>query len=181
MFRVPIDFNDEELDAYQTIMTRIAGEAYLSRVAYFGLIAMGAIVALGSAGLLFAAGAISEETGAVLTALVFGAFWLGAWGPSIATWLLDPKIRDEATQRVRREMRNSVLTVGGRRLAITGDGWRGVFEPGALRAVTTEGGLILLWRPPDLDPYPLAIPTRCLTPAQQAELAAFPLPRQEQP
>lgn len=178
MFRVPLDLDDDEFDAYQAIVDRIAGESSLSYRAYLGLVTTGCVVALACAALLFAAGAVTQGGGAVLSALVFGAFWLGAWGPSIWSWLLGPRARSEAQERARRGLRDAVLIVGARRLAMGGDGWRAVLERRAVHAVTSEGVLTLVWRQPDLDPYPFAaIPTCRLAPAQQAELAAFPASR----
>lgn len=177
MFRVSLELEDDELDAYRAIGERI-GASTLTQGGYGGLLVMGSLASLACAALLFGTGAVSRGAGGAIAALVFGAYWLGAWAPSIWARLVGSRRLSNDRDQLRRALRGAVLIVGARRLAMVGEGWRTVLERGAVHAVTQEGDLTLIWRAPDIDIYPFAVvPTRRLTSAQQAEFAAFPAPR----
>lgn len=176
VFRVSLELGDDELDAYQAIVDRIASTS-LSPRANSGLIAMGCVAAFLCAGLMFLTGAVGQAGGAAIAALAFGAYWLGAWAPFIWAALAGSNASAER-DKTRRGLRGTTLILGSRRLAMVSEGWRSTLERRAVHAITTEGALTLIWLSPETNTYPFAaVATRRLTPTQRAELAAFPLPR----
>jgi hypothetical protein len=156
---------EAEARAYQKTWQRQQGAtAGQGGTFAFAVIAIGIVVGLLAGLIAVALGAVDNSVGGLVTVLAFVAYWCGAWAVSGLAHRANRRPLRQQMDRLRRE----------RWLVIAGDGITVAAGPGtvrwswsAVRAVTEEAGLILIW----LEASPIPIPRREL--ADPAALLAF--------
>jgi hypothetical protein len=158
---IEADYSDDELAAYLRIVDRQYRRG--GDLPAWGVYATGFLVALIGAFAAFGAGATPGRSVDVVAVLILAGFFVGLWSPSIWYWRRRRKL-------MRQRARKATILVTANGLFVRRPGARGLYSRRAIASVTLEGGLLVVWM---RDGRPLAIPSRLLTPAQKARLAAL--------
>ncbi|QCI67322.1 hypothetical protein [Phreatobacter stygius] len=170
-FRIDLDYADDELAAVEAVMAR-RQQALLKRDPWdpWAIIIMGCIVAFATAILAMWLGVGRRGQGAIIAALAFVAFWIGASSPGLIARRQAARLRAAERADFRAEWAGTTLAVDARGISLQRPDAQGFYAASAFRSATREGGLVLLW------PHagaPLAIPARLMSTGQQARLMAI--------
>lgn len=171
-FRIELDYTEAELAAYQHVIARATLPAPPGFVTG-AVVATGFLVAVPSAWLAYRAGALRDGGEVIVTALLFIAFSIGVWAPSLWAWRFHRRQARAQRDLLRRTCQGAVCRVSGRGIALRRSGARILYPRSTIGAVTVELSLMLVWPAPEIDPVPvLAVPLRLLNPAQREALSA---------
>ncbi|WP_126115068.1 MULTISPECIES: hypothetical protein [unclassified Bosea (in: a-proteobacteria)] len=171
-FEIRLDYSAEEFAQYQTIDAgrRQALVKPSPLESWPALISLGCAVALLAAGLAVAGGASDLRAGGTIAALVFAAFWLGLWAPSLAARASAADREQAAFDDFMAEWRDCRVLVTQAGLWTRSHAMRGFMPFSAIRSATVAHGLLSLW--PEAG-APISLPLRLLNPDQQARLVAL--------
>jgi hypothetical protein len=167
-FRIKFAYTKAELIAYQDIVARRRRTE--ARVATGGLIVTGFAVGLIAAWLAAETRIVRPGDGALVAVLVFAGFWLGTWSPTIWSWQSMRRARQQRQDDLRGRMEGATMLVGPGGIFTRGAGVLGFRSRSAIKSVTREKDLLLLWTSTDTA---VVIPARLLQPAQMEMVLSF--------
>ena len=164
-FDLTLALTEAEARAYQQAWQRQQGAtAGQGSTFTFAVIAIGIVVGLLAGLIAVALGAVGNSIGGLVVVLAFLAYWCGAWAVAGFAHRANRRPLRQQIDRLRRERR---VTIAGDGITVAAGTGTVLWSWSAVRTVTEESGLILVW----LEASPIPIPRREV--ADPATLLAF--------
>jgi hypothetical protein len=168
-FRVPITDTDKELDAYERLLTYRQNQT-TTPYPWGAVLAIGFVLAMIGGAVSVVAAATSPHGGGLVTVLVFGAFWSGAWTLELFGRRRKRRAAQANKDAFRASLQQAAILVTSRGVFTRSVSIRSFYPCSAIKTASREDELILLWTRRE---SAVALPVRLLTPAQQNWLLEF--------
>lgn len=162
-FDLTLVLTEAEARAYQRAWQRQQG-AIAGQGSSFAVITLGIVVGLLAGLIVVTLGGAGTSAGGLVLVLAFLSYWSGAWAATGFAHRANRRPLQQQVDRLRRERR---VTIAGDGITVAADTGTVLWSWSAVRTVTEEAGLILVW----LEASPIPIPRREV--ADPAALMAF--------
>jgi hypothetical protein len=174
-FRIDLDLTDAEIADFQRIVLarqrgpNVRGDSWIVLAASFGL-------ALVVGWLMTQAGVNQPEDEGLISVVIFAVFWLGGLAPSLLWRRTRRRLLQDGLRDMRERWRGAKLLINPRGMFVRLPDALGFHRRSAIKAVSLERGLVVLWASPETARAAVAIPVRLLQPGQKQRLLGLGQP-----